>query len=542
MARRRNSILDAIDAFNSAYDTTTKVGRDIELSQVAQAKPEEMQGFTTDDTAQLEAAANSGQYDIGVKTKDDGSFAGYTVTPKADPTQTGTVAMQGVTDFMGKRTAGSMNDDQVVNARQMAMAGVMDKYDPKEGMRMRREVKSQEREDQRWDRQTKEWDRTDKKQAEQDQYESGRKELFANTRFGQNQGRYQQEMAQYQEQLARYESEKASGKEPGAAPVMPSRPEYSIGDSLADRAALIDHDAKHGKLDPRSFGEFTDLLNKVQGEGYEKALRLAQSGATVEEVAKAFNATGQTKMDPASIVSDKLVKGKDGVETRVIQYKDAQGNVRTVNALAELDALGKAGEIFTRHYQRKGDVRADEQLQLSKNADGRAGAQFTQGQADRAEAKTEKAAKVDAAVTLFKDRNPNASAAEIEAVRRGILSAVPTTDTNSPAEVKLARALVDADEAPDMRAGLKLAMSKSGRSPREAYLDLMKPQNGMSPNESTVANIMESAYGADWRSQVKPDAGSAPAKPLKNVSPADIAATAKKYGISEDEVKRRLGM
>lgn len=415
MARRRNSIMDAIQAFNSAYDTTSKVGRDIELSRIAQAKPEEMQGFTTQDAEQLRAAADSGQYDIGTKTNEDGTFAGYTVTPKADPTQTGTIAMQGVTDFMGKRTAGSMSEDQQDRARQMAMAGVLEKYDPQEGMRLRREVKSQDREDQRWDRQTQQWEREDKKLAEEDEYQKGRKELFSNTRFGQNQGRYQQEMEQYQQSLTQYEADKAAGKQVGAAPVMPSRPEYSVGDALADRAALIDHDAKAGKLDARAFGEFTDLLNKVQGEGYEKALRLAQSGAPVQEVVKAFNATGQSKFDPASVVSDKVIRGKDGVETRVIQYKDAQGNVRTINALAELDALGKAGEVFTRHFQVKQDKRADEQLQISKNADGRAANRDAREQRDSD-------AKTAAALALFKEQNPNATAAQLEAAKNGILS------------------------------------------------------------------------------------------------------------------------
>lgn len=495
MARRRSSILDAIEAFNLAYDTTTKVGRDVELSRAASAKPQEMQGFTTDDSDQLRAAAESGQYDIGIKTDDKGGFAGYTVTPRADPSQTGTVAMRGVTDFMGKRTAGSMNEDQVDRARQSAMAGVLTKYDPQEGMRMRREIRAQERDDQRWDRQTKQWDREDRKLAEQDEYDAGRRQLFSNSRFGQNQARYQQEMEKYQSTLTQYEADKASGKQVGAAPVMPSRPEYSIGDALADRAALIDHDAKSGKLDSRAFGEFTDLLNKVQGEGYEKALRLAQSGATIQEVAQAFNATGQSKLDPASVVSDKMVKGKNGVETRVIQFKDGQGNVRTINALAELDALGKASDVFTRHFQVKQDARAD-------RADARAGAQFAQGQSDRAQTKSEAEAKANAAVALFKERNPNATQAELDAVRRGILEPVPTTDKNSPAEVKLAKAMVDAGLAPDMRAALEMAITKKSQSAKEAYLDLMKPSGGIQPREEDVAVVMETAFGANWREKV----------------------------------------
>lgn len=467
-----------------------------DLQEVASAEAIDTQEFTPGQIDDINAAADSGQYDFGVETDDKGEFKGYTVTPKSDPSQTGTIATRGVTEYLGKRYEGGLAPEKQDMARQMAMAGVHEKHgDVEEAMRLRREIKSQSREDERWDRQSKQWDREDKKLAEQDAYEAGRKELFASTRFGQNQGRYEQEMAKYQQDLAKHEADKAAGKPVGAAPVMPGRPEYSVGDALADRAALIDHDARHGKLDARSFGEFTEMLNRAQSEGYEKVLRLAQSGAPVQEIAKAFNASGKVQLDPASVVSDKMVKGKDGVETRVIQYKDGNGNVRTINALAELDALGKAGDVFTRHFQSKQDQRAD-------RADARAGAQFAQGVADRADAKSDKLAKADAAAAIFRERNPNATEAELNAVRLGILDAVPTANKNSPAEVKLAEAMVASGLAPDMRTGLEMAITKKSQSAREAYLDLMKPQSGIAPREEDVAVVMETAYGPKWRDAV----------------------------------------
>lgn len=409
MRRRRSSILDAIDAFNAAYDTTTRVAKDIELSKVANAKFEESQGYTQDQGDQLRAAAESGQYDIGIKTKEDGTFDSYTVTPKADPSQTGTIAMQGVTDFLGERTAGRMNQDQRDRARQMAMAGVLEKYDPQEGMRLRREVKAQERDDARWDRQTKTWEREDRDQAKRDEYETARQQLFGQTRFAQTQAQYQQQMAEYQRQLEAWKQNPT-----GPQPVAPTRPEYSIGDSLADRAMLIDHDAKYGRLDARTFGEFVDLMQRVQGEGYEKALRLAQSGAPRQEVIKAFNGTGKVQADPANIVSDKMVKRPDGVTTRVIQYKDAQGNVRTLDTVAELDALGKASEVFTRFYQGRQDARAE-------RADARADARFYQDQADRKTKKEEEEAQRQASYNLWLEQNPNATEAQKAAARQQIL-------------------------------------------------------------------------------------------------------------------------
>jgi hypothetical protein len=119
-----------------------------DIRSVADAKPEESKGFTAEQGEELQRAADSGQYDIGY---DEGKGA-YTVTPKADPTQTGVIAQQGVTDFLGKRTAGSMTADQMDRARQNAMADVVGRRNPAEAMRMRREVKQAEREDVRFGR------------------------------------------------------------------------------------------------------------------------------------------------------------------------------------------------------------------------------------------------------------------------------------------------------------------------------------------------------------------------------------------------------
>lgn len=117
-----------------------------DLESIAIAKPEETRGFTVEQGDELRRAAESGQYDIGY----DETKGGYTVTPKADPTQTSVIAQQGVTDFLGQRTAGSMSADQVERARQNAMADVIGRRNPAEAMRMRREVTQADREDQRF--------------------------------------------------------------------------------------------------------------------------------------------------------------------------------------------------------------------------------------------------------------------------------------------------------------------------------------------------------------------------------------------------------
>lgn len=526
--RRRNSAAEFLEGFNQGYQAVGRVVQDYQLRKIGDAQAETSEGFTAEQGAELEAAGKSGQYDIGY---DDAKKA-YTITPKADPSQTGVIAQQGVTDFLGKRTAGHMSEDQQDRARTMAMAGVIGKSDPMAAMRLRREAKSQEREDARWDRTQKEWGRDDAKEADKDEYEKSRRALFSNTRFGQQQAQYADATKQFESAMKTYEANKAAGKSPedlGPMPTPPRRPEYSIGDSLADRAALVDHDAKYGKLDTRSFGEFSDMLNKVQSEGYERALRLAQSGAGAAEIAKAFNASGKVQLDPAAIVSDKMVKGKDGVETRVLQFKDQNGDIRTINTVAELDALGKAGEVFSRFYQAEGNRRGNEQLQLSRNADARAGENQTAARNDRVKAETEKSDKAEAAVALFLEKHPAASEAEINAVRKGIMKAIPETDGNAPAQVKLAGALLRAGLAKNEADALRKAMQNNDKSPEAIRADIYGKAlsanmgNAKAAQEATNA-AMEYLYPAAPADEPKqaPASGKAPDAP-KISTPQELA-------------------
>lgn len=156
--RRGNQVADFLTAFNQTLATVDKVGEGFELAKIANEKPVESTGFTADQGAQLEAAAKTGQYDIGY----DQEAKAYTVTPKSDPSKTGMVSMQGVTDFMGNRTAGRLDESQVNNTKLRAMAGVVGKSDPMQGARLLREVTQGERDDQRFKAETANSERSGK--------------------------------------------------------------------------------------------------------------------------------------------------------------------------------------------------------------------------------------------------------------------------------------------------------------------------------------------------------------------------------------------
>lgn len=145
------------DRFQAASDAE-------EIRAITKARPEQSTGFTADQGDELRRAAESGQYDIGW----DDTSQSYVVTPKVDPSMTAKVTQQGVTDFLGKRTAGNLSEDDAFNARQLAIAGVLDRRDPGAASRIRRDLVTSKREDQRF-----EWEQ---QRAERDAKAAARKE------------------------------------------------------------------------------------------------------------------------------------------------------------------------------------------------------------------------------------------------------------------------------------------------------------------------------------------------------------------------------
>lgn len=114
------------------------------LQEAAQAQPTELQGYTAEQGAQLEAAAKSGLYDIGLKTDESGNFQGYTVTPKASPEMQGLVAPDQVTEMYGQRYAGALTPERVQGLRMGRMADVVAETDPIRAQQLRAQQAEQE--------------------------------------------------------------------------------------------------------------------------------------------------------------------------------------------------------------------------------------------------------------------------------------------------------------------------------------------------------------------------------------------------------------
>lgn len=125
-----------------------------ELDEISKAQPVSADFLSDDASAKVQAAAADPTqhigYDVGAKA--------YMATPKlgedemgpAQPKQIATAVP--MTELLGKRTPGTMTPDQVSSAKFKAMADVISKSDPIQGMRLQREVKQGERDDKRWER------------------------------------------------------------------------------------------------------------------------------------------------------------------------------------------------------------------------------------------------------------------------------------------------------------------------------------------------------------------------------------------------------
>ena len=166
----------------SGFSAGTRLGEAILKGQQRRAyediqsqKAEGSQGYTTDDAAELEAAAQTGLYDIipqyaeptpqqrdpnrmnpvelerNMSQAPRGEFTGYKVVPKAqmfqgqpvEQPEAGLVAPSRVTDFLGQRYAGDLPEARQVGLRSRALAEAT--VDPMERQRLMSAATDEER-------------------------------------------------------------------------------------------------------------------------------------------------------------------------------------------------------------------------------------------------------------------------------------------------------------------------------------------------------------------------------------------------------------
>lgn len=149
------------DVARQAIDTYRDANQRRALGRVGDAKPEEVQGYSAEDGAQLEAIANARDENGNPYYQvEPGSGAGYGVRSNFQVQgEDGAMSTPGVanvaprkmTDFLGQRYEGTLDARGLDNARTRAYADVIARDDPIKGMQMRRELAGQERDEKRFE-------------------------------------------------------------------------------------------------------------------------------------------------------------------------------------------------------------------------------------------------------------------------------------------------------------------------------------------------------------------------------------------------------
>lgn len=526
--------MSLLDGFNVGYNIAQKRRRDRALSEVADAKPETIDGAFPEQSPETtqQLVADQMANDSG------GAEAVKIARASAGPRKASQYAMLGV------KQDTPFTPEQESRARQMAMAGVLEKHgDIEGGSRLRDRVQQADtnafnmgeakkrsgREEQLFDWQKGDRDRLEQERRTEDAYKSERQSLFNSGTYGQKNASFVKSWQQFEQDKAAYDKKLEAGDTMAVAPVAPQRPTVTVGESLLDHATMLGHDVKYGKADSAALVKFAEMSKQVNDEGYLKSLRLAQSGAPLTQVVAQFNANGSIKLDPASIVSDKQVTREGGVKSRLITFKDQSGQTQTIDTYAEMNSLGKAGELFDQAVKIHTMANQDRQSANAEKQTSISGGHLAIARANRDDGAPEREAKNAESrlrIKLAETEDPAEQTkleGKIAALRSGTRGA--SGAGADPAAVKTARALVAAGNVADMATALEMVTTKPDQTHKsfvEAALKNMMPADKAVQQANQVMEQMGWSHrGGRWSKTGGAD------KPTAFTSEADVEAAAK---------------
>lgn len=133
-------------------DTFQQAKQQGEIEKIVNDKPVEETGLTTDQNEQVFQELADGGTARDVKNE-DGSFGGVAVTkPLADgvegPAQVKTLEPQKITKYLGKEFVGGLDPAKATSLRNRALAGVITRFDPLQGIKLDAALTQTEREEQ----------------------------------------------------------------------------------------------------------------------------------------------------------------------------------------------------------------------------------------------------------------------------------------------------------------------------------------------------------------------------------------------------------
>lgn len=373
MMRRNNgtqNVADFFRAFNASYDTTGRVAKDLEIAKASGENPEEV------DVAQP-------------------GFNGPQPEGQDYPTQKGQ-------KFLGKTYDTPLNEQQISEARTQAMAGIYDKYgDPDAANRIRSSVtqskmaNAQLSNAEAQGRQTK---RAEDMQAKSDAVQA--------------------KVADY--------AQKFTTGEDGQPRELTIDDHLHMGQYHASelmKAGMVDDASKLASQNM----QFTAQKIQTETTMRDQALGLATAAAAQGDFSGIKNFYNKFVPDGAQttgIVANKNGTisvsrvGIDGEPLPGHTFKDINELMAATQSISKPEALANySNNAFAQDMQRR-------HLGLQAQGVGIQGAQLKLAQDERTRANAERDAGKIASVGLYGEVHPDATPAQLEAVRAGIIPAV----------------------------------------------------------------------------------------------------------------------
>lgn len=462
--RRNSSVADGLAAFNSTYKMARGVMQDRDMAAAAGEKQTEDTGFTVEQGEQLDAVANAkdenGNAFYNVNATEDGK---YQVTPNkavfeargASEDLTNSTANidpgQRFT-FQGKMRDTAFTEAEQDQGRMNAMAGVYSKYgDPVKALDMRQ--KAGQLEMQGVQKQAAEQglalgklqiQGAERANADGERQDAVRNELSqaaqAQTAAAGNAGNY----GAYQSSMAKVVAGKGiegmvranAGPNASESEIQQAIAAYkqSVGDAQSNQnSASMQELYKHqGQIWGGVGGDpvkAAAAYRMAEAEGMPKVIEALKAN-DVDGANKIWNSSGQGK----GLIKDTW-KDKDGNLSATV-IDPFSGKASTVNVsdmerqlLSLRDQLGmkKDEQVIeaSKANVRQGDAQVQQGAQRVANDTRATNATIANsGRAAAADARgvSEKTQAGNAAMALFKEQNPGATNAQLEAVKRGVLA------------------------------------------------------------------------------------------------------------------------
>ena len=498
-------IADAYRAGQQMNDARDQAAQKEALKGIASATAVESTGYTADQGKALEGLAAK-----GYKIDFDDAQKAYVARNEAGDTKT--IAMQGVTDFMGERSAGSMSREQQDSARMLAMADVIGRTDPERGLQMRQQFRQGQHAEKRQAREEKQWAREDGIEALDKEIGQSFKDSLRGEDGKERAATADDYLANMQQKIARYSGAGFAKEAESAMKEHYAMANIKLQTESKEREAAITKTI--ARLDAGDASGVVDYYNKFLPTGDK---------LTGVELGKDGKVVAQRVRPDGSELPPMTMGSIDELRTGLLKSADYKF------------AYQISQDQFTNNLKLRSERRADNADRRAAGADARAAASHGIAMEDRRERLNDKRELRDVREAMARESNPSISDTQIRAVRAGILQTPGADNAKAkydydPVKVQKAFGETIPGRFPGDKDTVKRDIDKERR-----FQEFMADN----PNIRDVDEGLVKFNAADVKRTRSEKAGRASAV-QGAMSPEAIAATAKKYGMTEDQVRDKL--